>query len=569
MNLKRPKLFFWMTLAAAGVFDYLFWGKVPGISFALLIITVLLVGLTLARIEGLKPAKKTLWLLVPIAYFTSMTFVRLEPLTTFLNVVGVFLLLAVFARSFLGGQWWQYSFKDYLVTLFAVPLNAIIRPFAAFAGRSKNEEDAPPPRKTNWRGIFAVLRGLLFALPVVLVLAALLAEADPIFGERVEAFLDFFNVENLGEYIFRGIYISLLATLLSGVFLYAFIKDHDEALTSGQKSWLSPFLGFTEAAIMLSSINLLYLAFVAVQFQYFFGGQANISETGYTYAEYARRGFAELVMVAFISLLVFLVLSTITKRQAAKQQVAFSSLATTIMVLVGVILSSSFQRLRLYEEAYGFTRLRTYTHVFIIWLGLLLLAVIVLELTKRQQHFALAAVVACTGFVVSLNSLNVDAFIARRNISRARLEEPVEGSGVGRGVGRMGVGRGWTQAIAPIDVAYLASLSEDVVPALSELYFQAYQSDDPVKETLAGALACHAVFYDNYDYEMDDWAAYTWSSSHISRNAAQRDWEERIAGSEGELFSVYYHDDDRQTPWNAYVLVDGEEVDCWTGGGWD
>jgi hypothetical protein len=44
---------------------------------------------------------------------------------------------------------------------------------------------------------------------------------------------------------------------------------------------------------VLSSVVVLFSAFVIIQFQYFFGGAANISIEGYTYAEYARRGFGE------------------------------------------------------------------------------------------------------------------------------------------------------------------------------------------------------------------------------------------------------------------------------------
>ena len=78
---------------------------------------------------------------------------------------------------------------------------------------------------------------------------------------------------------------------------------------------MTPFLGFTEASIILGSILLLFGAFVLIQFQYFFSGQANISLEGFTYSEYARRGFGELVAVAALSLLTFQVLSVITMRQ--------------------------------------------------------------------------------------------------------------------------------------------------------------------------------------------------------------------------------------------------------------
>ena len=95
----------------------------------------------------------------------------------------------------------------------------------------------------------------------------------------------------------------------------------------------------------------------------------------------------------------------------------FSIMGVVLFALVSVILVSSFQRLQLYESAYGFTRLRTYTHVFIFWLGALLLAVSVLEVFKRQRHFALAALIAGMGFVATLDIINVDGFIVRQNVA--------------------------------------------------------------------------------------------------------------------------------------------------------
>jgi hypothetical protein len=201
-----------------------------------------------------------------------------------------------------------------------------------------------------------------------------------------------------------------------------------------------------------------------IQFRYFFGGGSNIGVQGYTYSEYARRGFGELAGVAFISLLLFLGLSAIVKRQTLAQRRTFSGLGIGMVALVGVILVSAFRRLLLYEAAYGFTRLRMITHVFLAWLGILLLGVVVLELLRRERLFALAALLATTGFAITMLLMNVDASIVRLNVARAP-----EGKG--------------------LDVAFLASLSDDSVPALAAAY------DSPTlpgltRDAVGAALVC-------------------------------------------------------------------------------
>ena len=55
--------------------------------------------------------------------------------------------------------------------------------------------------------------------------------------------------------------------------------------------------------MVLAGVALLFAAFVLVQFRYFFGGAQNIGIEGYTFAEYARRGYGELMAVAVLSLL--------------------------------------------------------------------------------------------------------------------------------------------------------------------------------------------------------------------------------------------------------------------------
>jgi hypothetical protein len=540
MTLKRVNVFVWTVLILGWCFDFLFWDKVTGISIPIFLSLLLAAGFFLARQQGLSPAPASLWLLIPIAFFGLMTFLRLEPMTSILNLAAALALMGLLAHTFLGGKWWYYTFKDFLVGSLQLGVDGLIRPIAILTKQPKNEDVEQENGKTKLRTSLAVLRGLLLAIPVVLIFAGMLAEADPIFEQSLDEFFDFLAIENFGEYILRGILISIIAYILLGVYLHAFYKNHDENLSSEDTRWIPRFLGFTEAAVVLASVNLLFISFVAVQFQYFFGGERNIHLDGFTYAEYARRGFGELVAVAVFSLVMFIGLSVITKKSKKFSQNAFSGLGILLVSLVSVILVSSFKRLLLYEEAYGFTRLRTYTHVFIIWLGVLLVAVILLEVYKRQRHFALAASAAALGFVLSLNLINVDGFIVRQNIGRALRGES-------------------------LDIATLASLSEDAVPVLAKLY---NEEENGLGEEIAAALACHAELNREYDYDPRPDKTYAWQSFHISRFRAQQVWDDlSSADSEGN-FEIFYDDEDHYRS-DSYALVDGEKVYCYASWGWD
>ena len=279
---------------------------------------------------------------------------------------------------------------------------------------------------------------------------------------------------------------------------------------------------------LLGCVDLLFAFFVSLQFRYFFGGQANITITGFTYAEYARRGFSELVAVAFLSLLLSLGLSTIARRSQPLQSRIFSGLSIGLVALVAVILVSAFQRLLLYEAAYGFSRIRTYTHVFMVWLGILLVATVVLELVKRLRAFALAALLVSLGFGLTLNILGVDAFIARQNVTRA-----IQGQ--------------------ELDTGYLYSLSDDVVPPLLDLYKNT-SLPVKIKDDIGSVLACRAAGEDASGLNR------AWPSFHLSRYRA-----EALLSQDQTLLNPYPVKKDARG--SMTVLVGGQERDCFVTGG--
>jgi len=511
---------FWLTVIALGwAFDFLFWKKAPGINFAIYVTLCLVSGTLLLRADGHWPSRKTLLLLPLVVVLTAITFIRQEPMTASLSILMTLFLMGISAISFLGGRWPFYNLLDYLKGFLSLLGSMIARPlgFSAEVRKQQGEE-----RKASQ--VWSVVRGILIALPIVAIFAALLGSADLVFEQRLEDFIELFNLENLPEYIFRLVYILMGAYALAGVFLHAALQSKDEKLVGEEKPAVPAFLGFTETAIVLGSVAALFMVFVFIQFQYFFGGQANIQIDGYTYSEYARRGFGELITVAFFSLLLILSASGITRRETETQRRIFSGLGIGIVALVLVMLISAFQRLTLYETAYGFSRLRTYTHIFMIWLALLLVAVALLEILRRERAFALAMVLASLGFCLSLGIINVDGFIVRQNVKRA-----VQGE--------------------DLDVSYLADLSTDAVPALSAAY-QTHSLPASVKEKVGAALVCYsAEFKRNKD-------PLPWQSFHLARwNAV------RILNSLEPNIEKYQVDDG---DWNLRVTTpSGEEYDCY------
>ena len=95
--------------------------------------------------------------------------------------------------------------------------------------------------------------------------------------------------------LFGPVFLTLFfAWIVAGLLWVALLASNPESLAFPRPTALS--LGIVETSVVLGLLDALFLAFVAVQVCYLFGGAERVVETaGLTYAEYARRGFFDLV----------------------------------------------------------------------------------------------------------------------------------------------------------------------------------------------------------------------------------------------------------------------------------
>ncbi|HSR46926.1 MAG TPA: DUF4173 domain-containing protein [Anaerolineales bacterium] len=474
-----------LTLTGLGLgvaVEVLFYGHPPGISFFLWTALCVTAVLALSRVIPARISPSVWPSVVAGLFFSLVVFFRQEPLTVFLAVMLTFFFLAMTVRVFRFGNLERFGWIDLVVTFFWVPIEAWIRPWpvAGMAwGRTVREQGGS-------RVFFSVLRGLLLALPIVVVFLALLSAADLIFGDYVARALAWLNLEQLLDWSLRALVIVVSGLFLLGALTAALRDPGRRRLIGEDPPIVRPFLGFTETTLVLALVAVVFLLFVIVQFAYLFGGAANIHAAGYTYAEYARRGFGELVTVAVLALSMVYALAAVTHLTTRGRRTIFFFLCTGIVVFVGVMLVSAFQRLVLYEQAYGFSRLRTYTHVAIGWLAVAFVVFLVLLGLRRLRAMALAALAIATGFTATLALLNVDAFIVDWNAARY-------------------------QQNGDLDVDYLVSLTDDAVPGLVALVRSVHGEQE---EDLLAALSCRRRALVGRE------ARLRWPSAQASRSAA-------------------------------------------------
>ncbi|MBI4093342.1 DUF4173 domain-containing protein [Candidatus Kaiserbacteria bacterium] len=401
----RPALIVGVSAVLGLLFDYFFFGQIPGIGFTVFVAAIV-IGFIAISMYSDKPLKKDFYWLFPLLlFFALMVAIRSNLLLTALNVVGCALLLLLIVEVNVRDTVRSFIPTDYLKLLFPPYkfVDPLLKTLSDVLSKGKQYKDHKKAGQ--------VIRGIAITAPIVILFTILLSSADPIFGE----YFSVFNVNFDGEIVFRIFLGAAVAIICVGAYSYAmFGTPEAQSQQAGKRDF-----GLIETTILLGSINVLFFAFILVQTTYLFGGEANIISHGMTYAEYARRGFFELVAIAVLSYLILLATEKYIERNVEEHSKQFKILSTVLVLQLAVLMVSAFLRLSLYEETYGFTTLRVYVHAFIVFMGVIfsfLLYKILIE--NKDNTFAFRVFLAIVVFVAGMNLFNPDAFIAQKNIER-------------------------------------------------------------------------------------------------------------------------------------------------------
>jgi hypothetical protein len=357
---------------------------------------------------------------------------RASPVLVTLDVLLLLFFLASLALSVRGVRIWATGLLHVVAALLFTALLAVPGMFQLLFMDVRWRELRPG--KAGQRA-WVVARGLLIAFPALLVFGLLLTSADEAFAKLLA---DVFRIDLslvLSHTLLTLLLIFPIAGVLRAMLYGASLPEF------ARPSFLR--LGAAELNIAIGLVDVLFAAFVAVQFRYFFGGAALVAVAPkLTYAQYARHGFFELVWVVALVVPMLLIADWLIDRTHTRGLNAFRLLAFVQVLLVGVILVSAWRRMHLYVNEYGLTELRVYTTAFMLWLAALLVCFIATVLTGHRAQFLVGALAAGVAVVVGLHAVNPDDLIVRTNVARA------------------------ASGVRALDAPYARSLSADAAPAL-------------------------------------------------------------------------------------------------------
>jgi hypothetical protein len=295
---------------------------------------------------------------------------------------------------------------------------------------------APPESAGKARQI---ARALVITIPVLFVFTLLLRNADPVF----RSYFTFPNIQL--DVLFSHVVIAaVFAWIVAGWLRRALL-----APPRGAAPVERPFavaLGTMDVGLALGALNVLFAAFVIVQVGWLYGGEALVMRTtGLSYAEYARRGFFELLGVAALLLPVLLVAQALIPQSDTRAAALYRRLSAVLVLLLGAIMLSAGARMKLYVHYYGISVDRLYASAFMIWLAMVFVWLAVTVLRSRPRPFAVGMIASGMTVLLTLNMMNPDGLVARYNLARAGTE---------------------ISTAAGADPSYLATLGGDAVPAL-------------------------------------------------------------------------------------------------------
>ncbi|MBW9216135.1 DUF4173 domain-containing protein [Mumia sp. zg.B53] len=284
-----------------------------------------------------------------------------------------------------------------------------------------------------------VVRTVLLSVVAVVVFVALFASADALFARWVDALVPDLTLADTPARAFAG--LALAALTLAGVYaalnppLVERLAPPPGPPVARRFEWLVP----------VSLVVAVFGLFVTAQLTVMFGGHGYLRRTtGLTYAEYVHQGFGQLTVATMLTLGVVALTARKASRARARDRLLLRVVLGALCLLTLIVVVSALSRMHVYEEAYGFTRLRLLVSFFEGWLGLVLALVVAAGVRLSGWWVPRAALLSGASVLVVLAAINPDAYIAERNIARY-------------------------ESTGKVDWHYLYQLSDDATPVLAGL----------------------------------------------------------------------------------------------------
>lgn len=378
----------------------LFWNQ--GIGISALLFTIPVIYITINLLKGKIQNKKALLISIPIILLSS-TYLLFNNAELYLfNIVIIpvlYIIMIIFATSNFQAKSMIYK----IILIIIQPINYISDVVKSIIneisprGREDQEENEGK-EKNN------VIKAVFFTMIIAFIVLVLLASADNEFAQI------FRNIDllNISDTIARIITIIIVFFYFAGFFMNMLdkengLKDFEEENKEEKESYT--------IRMILTVLNIIYLIFSYTQIKVLF------TEQNIKYSEFARNGFFQLLVVSLINIIMILKANNKNLREN-KKQVRYKKIMCIVMLIFTlIIIISAFARMTLYQQNYGYTRLRILVDFTLITEIILLIPTLIYiikgKINLSKSYFVIIVTMYCI-----VNFANIDGIIAKNNISK-------------------------------------------------------------------------------------------------------------------------------------------------------
>lgn len=431
------------------------------------------------------------------AVLLGMAFVRRDAeMLQFLDVVGLLGVLAIATLGLQGVAVRVQGLTEYLRAAL-VTFGGTCIGILPLALRDIQWSEVPVGGRL--RHAPAVALGLVIAFPLLLVFGSLFASADATFASVVTELIDIDFARLASHTVLFGVFATL-----AGGYLWTALMPGATAAAQALRLPERGTLGIIPVGTALGLLNLLFLVFIVTQAPYLFGGAGVVaSTTGLTLAEFARRGFFQLVFASALVLPVLLAAQWGMRNSPPDHLRSFRALAALLLLQLGGVMGSALWRMQLYVAQFGLSQDRVYATVFMGYLAIASAWFAWTVLRGRHRLFAFGVGVQGYAVLAALHLINVDGLIARTNLARATA----------------------------FDVAYHTRvLSGDAVPALIDGLPRLGPTDR--------ADAARVLLKRWRTRDTNDWRSWNWAAAHarglVARHAAELEALAKLSQPKGD-----------------------------------
>lgn len=393
----------------------LFYGKEIGISMLLFsVIGNVIIYYILKKNKKIKN-KNGFILIIPIILLSSTYFIFANRIFYILNILIIFLLNLLMYGIMINP-------KNYLKNYFLSSVELLKSTITGFHdGVEYTKKEAKQHIKTNEKlnkdNIKKVAISLLIVFAVVGIVILLLVSADSIFAnifENIGSIFNYINISSTFSMIIR-IALVIIAYFLFLSFILK-LKQNYNIETKEIKNSNNKY-AFT-IKLLLIALNIVYLVFCFIQVESLF---AKINTVEFSYANYARTGFFQLMIVSLINFVVIL----LSNKFNENKEKSIKILNLFLVIFTVIIALSSMYRMHMYQMEFGLTYLRMFVYIILITELLTFIPIVIYIFNEKFDFLKWSGIIWICIYCI-INYMNIEKIIINYNISNTNSDRTID-----------------------------------------------------------------------------------------------------------------------------------------------